>query len=380
MLDSNRCRRAGAVMQSRSSMSGVWVLVLVLLVPTSVAAQTETVEYYASDAIGSVRVVFNASGVVLGRMDYAPFGGELYTGVLMPAERFADLDRDGESGLNYAEARMYRHQTGRFNSPDPLFTVVNPQTLNRYSYSLNNPTKFTDSAGLFPVPICFTCFLIHSESVTVTGRAPDLVATQGGDLDSMLAQPGPGEQTPSGPGWDPPLGTDETEALTNSLIDLISTINNPSDNCETQVFNRIAGLNRPALGTYLSNGVRFRDGTKSNSPAATTLYPPVAAASFQRQHQSVTTISSYFATEKGMTAATPITGGDILTIYIRPGTVDTSSKGANARNRGFLLHEALHGFGAVAGRDFGHEVLGKAFNVDPTPSVRISNYISTHCK
>lgn len=55
---------------------------LVVLV-TSAAAKTppaETVEYYALDAVGSVRVVFDASGNILGRMDYigsVPMGAEI---------------------------------------------------------------------------------------------------------------------------------------------------------------------------------------------------------------------------------------------------------------------------------------------------------------
>jgi RHS repeat-associated protein len=81
----------------------------------------QEVEYYALDAIGSVRVVFDANGVVKGRMDYAPFGEELYSGLFMPSERFAQLTRDGEAGLDYAEARMYQPRTGRFTAPDSIY-------------------------------------------------------------------------------------------------------------------------------------------------------------------------------------------------------------------------------------------------------------------
>jgi hypothetical protein len=41
------------------------------------AAQTETTEYYGTDAVGSVRIVFYASGTVLARQDYGPFGQEI---------------------------------------------------------------------------------------------------------------------------------------------------------------------------------------------------------------------------------------------------------------------------------------------------------------
>jgi RHS repeat-associated protein len=126
-------------------------VLIALLAPSVALAQTETVEYYASDAIGSVRVVFNASGAVIGRMDYAPFGQELYNGLLMPNERFALLSRDTEAGLDYAQARMYQSRTGRFNAPDSVYDgLLNPQNWNRYQYALNDPIALGDPDGLTP--------------------------------------------------------------------------------------------------------------------------------------------------------------------------------------------------------------------------------------
>jgi hypothetical protein len=90
--------------------------VMLWLLPGTAAAQTEAVEYYATDAIGSIRVVFDASGNVIGRMDYVPFGEELYQGPFLPSQRFAQLTRDGEAGQDHAEARMYQLRTGRFSA------------------------------------------------------------------------------------------------------------------------------------------------------------------------------------------------------------------------------------------------------------------------
>lgn len=42
---------------------------------------------------------------------------------------------------------------GRFVSVDPLLAsakTINPQTLNRYSYALNNPLRITDPTGMSP--------------------------------------------------------------------------------------------------------------------------------------------------------------------------------------------------------------------------------------
>jgi uncharacterized protein RhaS with RHS repeats len=50
--------------------------------------------------------------------------------------------------LYYYGARYYDPQIGRFISPDTIVPdPANPQTLNRYSYCLNNPLKYTDPSG-----------------------------------------------------------------------------------------------------------------------------------------------------------------------------------------------------------------------------------------
>lgn len=62
------------------------------------------------------------------------------------------LDR---SGFIHMQGRLYDPVLGRFLSPDPV--VLNPansQNWNRYSYVLNNPTKYVDPTGLYQVPIC----------------------------------------------------------------------------------------------------------------------------------------------------------------------------------------------------------------------------------
>ncbi len=106
-------------------------------------------EYYALDAIGSVRVVFNADGTVNGRMDYTPFGGELQPAVSLPPEAFAGLFRDPEAGLDHAQARSYQVRTGRFSTVDPIYAgLFDPQQWNRYAYALNSPGTYADPDGL----------------------------------------------------------------------------------------------------------------------------------------------------------------------------------------------------------------------------------------
>ncbi len=61
-------------------------------------------------------------------------------------------ERDNETGLDYFGARYYGSTQGRFTSADPLLSsgsIYSPQTWNRYSYTVNNPLRYTDPFGLF---------------------------------------------------------------------------------------------------------------------------------------------------------------------------------------------------------------------------------------
>ncbi len=67
-----------------------------------------------------MRIVFDVNGNVVGRMDYGPFG-EQVTISTVGHKSYAGLFRDGEAGLDYAEARSYQVRTGRFSAPDPVY-------------------------------------------------------------------------------------------------------------------------------------------------------------------------------------------------------------------------------------------------------------------
>ena len=60
-------------------------------------------------------------------------------------------DMDTEYGLINMNARLYDPLLGRFISADSVIgDVYNPQSLNRYSYVLNNPFAYTDPTGHVP--------------------------------------------------------------------------------------------------------------------------------------------------------------------------------------------------------------------------------------
>jgi RHS repeat-associated protein len=110
------------------------VLVTLLIWPAVASAQqVETVEYYASDALGSIRVIYDANGNVIGRQDYMPFGTPVLNGTSMPAQGYGGQERDSETGTLYFHARSFNPRIARFASMDPLLaTWSNTQLLNRY--------------------------------------------------------------------------------------------------------------------------------------------------------------------------------------------------------------------------------------------------------
>jgi RHS repeat-associated protein len=136
--------------------------------------------YLTSDHLGSTRVVTKSDGSVKARYDYLPFGEEIpstigsrggvtgYGGADSTRQKFTQKERDNESGLDYFLARYYSSAEGRFTSPDeftggpielyefadeassnPTFyaELHEPQSLNKYQYSLNNPLRYVDPDG-----------------------------------------------------------------------------------------------------------------------------------------------------------------------------------------------------------------------------------------
>jgi RHS repeat-associated protein len=117
------------------------------------ATGTPTTYYSHPDHLGSTNVVTNASGTVAETLDYYPYGAErIKSGT-------ADLDRtfigqfgDDPSVLSYLNARYYDPARGQFTSQDPVFwgnrqNLVNPQSLNSYSYAEGNPLTKSDPNG-----------------------------------------------------------------------------------------------------------------------------------------------------------------------------------------------------------------------------------------
>jgi RHS repeat-associated protein len=133
------------------------LLTALLLIPANALAQTTTqvVEFYTTDALGSVRAVtkkVNGEWTVVNRHDFMPFGEEVAPQVPPPYKHlFTGKERDAETGQDYFGARYYRADIGRFTTVDPVYTwqenLQDPQRWNRYAYVRNNPLRYTDPDG-----------------------------------------------------------------------------------------------------------------------------------------------------------------------------------------------------------------------------------------
>ena len=111
------------------------------------------------DYLGSIIAVANASGTVVERDAWDPWGRALNLSSLtqysVGSEPALALGRGftGHEWLPWfslwnANARIYDPLLGRFLSPDPYVQTPGfTQNFNRFAYALNNPLKYTDESG-----------------------------------------------------------------------------------------------------------------------------------------------------------------------------------------------------------------------------------------
>jgi len=107
--------------------------------------------YNLNDHLGTARIITNQSGVVTGSFEQYPFGeAKSATGCRESSQQFTGKLRDNESGLQYFGARYLSNDLTRFTSVDPAasWDASNPQSWNRYAYSLNDPVNLIDPDGL----------------------------------------------------------------------------------------------------------------------------------------------------------------------------------------------------------------------------------------
>ena len=96
--------------------------------------------YLLGDHLGSTSLTANSSGGKVAELRYHPWGGTRY--------QFTGQRNDTAIGLYFYNARYYDPALGRFIQADTIVpSPANPQSLNRYAYTLNNPLRYTDPSG-----------------------------------------------------------------------------------------------------------------------------------------------------------------------------------------------------------------------------------------
>ena len=122
---------------------------------TTQAPATTTITYYHDDIAGTPLAATDATGKLLWKENYHPYGEKL-TNAAASAENhvgYAGKPFDNSTGLSYMGARYYDPVLGRFTGIDPK--EVDPSDIhsfNRYAYANNNPYKFVDPDGRFSIP------------------------------------------------------------------------------------------------------------------------------------------------------------------------------------------------------------------------------------
>ncbi len=120
---------------------------------------TRKVEYLLKDRLGSVDAVANSSGAVIETRGYDAFGkprdgtwNDLtpakIASIAVTPKGFTQHEHLNQLELIHMNGRAFDYHLGRFTGVDPFIQFpLNSQSLNPYSYILNNPLSGTDPTG-----------------------------------------------------------------------------------------------------------------------------------------------------------------------------------------------------------------------------------------
>jgi len=160
--------------------------------------ENATLQYIHTDHLTGSNVATNNSGTLVQLLDYYPYGSMRIdqTTTFDEQRKFTGHEYDRATSLTYANARYYKQNIGRFISQDPVFLALgsqdavklreklgNPQGLNSYAYSFNNPLKYVDVTGEEAYE--FTMKLVSG----AVGLASDYLRSKAESLSSSGHQP-----------------------------------------------------------------------------------------------------------------------------------------------------------------------------------------------
>jgi RHS repeat-associated protein len=129
-------------------------------IETSKSDNSHTLRYLHKDHLGSITHMTDEQGLVTETQSYDPHGKRRnadWSDITGNPSSSATTDRGftghehiDEVNLIHMNGRVYDPTLGRFISADPFIQApLNSQSLNRYSYVMNNPLSYTDPSGFF---------------------------------------------------------------------------------------------------------------------------------------------------------------------------------------------------------------------------------------
>lgn len=163
-----------------------------------VGAPAQTVTYFHNDISGSPMLATDATGNVVWKENYKPYGEKLNNQPAGAENKigFAGKPFDNNTGLSYMGARYYDPVLGRFMGVDPATPSPNDvHSLNRYAYANNNPYKYVDPDGNSPLDVAFLVWDLGKLGVAVYTGNPAAIAEAGIDVAMSVvgvASPVPG--------------------------------------------------------------------------------------------------------------------------------------------------------------------------------------------
>jgi len=169
----------------------------------------------------------DSKGRVISGIELDPWGNEI-AGTLESAQgpktsrRFTTYERDA-NGSDDAMHRRYNSSRGRFEQPDPYrgsFKPADPQSLNRYAYTKNDPVNHTDPSGLMPIE----CGAWGFDDGNPAGWFCINYDPWGGYNPDPPPPPDPGAERPDLPDYAKRVYIDMGQRLTDCLNSVFSTV------------------------------------------------------------------------------------------------------------------------------------------------------------
>ncbi|MDQ3802537.1 MAG: hypothetical protein M3416_01585 [Acidobacteriota bacterium] len=116
-------------------------------------------QFVHEDPVTKSKRVTDMRGAIVSRVESDPWGADTArsSNAAFQPRRFTSYERDA-NGSDDAMMRRYSRSQARFEQPDPYdgsYSLADPQSFNRYSYTQNDPVNFTDPSGLMMGPCYF---------------------------------------------------------------------------------------------------------------------------------------------------------------------------------------------------------------------------------